>query len=332
MKVQSRSVSRIILLLASTGFCIAPVATAQTTAPTTRPYAPAQLPGKGLDQHPFMYAGEALPLQVFIVRDGKIAWSYTHPGAKGEISDATMLSNGNVVFAYQFGAAEVSPEKKVIWSHEAAPGCEIHTAQPIGNDRVLFVQNGDPAKLSVVNTVTGATEKEFVLPTKNPKSVHGQFRHARYTPAGTFLVVHMDMGKVCEYDNSGKEIWSYDMPGAWSASRLKNGNTLVVSGRNIVREVSPQGQTVWELTQSDVPDFRLFNTQTACRLDNGNTVISNWKSPDKENQPVQFLEVTPQKQVVWALRSWTDPANLGRSTNIQLLDEPGKAEDGELQR
>jgi hypothetical protein len=35
----------------------------------------------------------------------------------------------------------------------------------------------------------------------------------------------------------------------------------------------------------------------------------------------------PQKRVVWALRSWKAPADLGPATTIQLLDEPPSAED-----
>lgn len=42
------------------------------------------------------------------------------------------------------------------------------------------------------------------------------------------------------------------------------------------------------------------------------------------------IGLTPQKKVVWALREWTNP-DLGASS-IQLLDEPGKAENGDLQR
>lgn len=45
-----------------------------------------------------------------------------------------------------------------------------------------------------------------------------------------------------------------------------------------------------------------------------------------------MLEGTPEKRVVWALRSWTDPADLGPASSIQLLDEPGVAEQRELQR
>jgi hypothetical protein len=44
------------------------------------------------------------------------------------------------------------------------------------------------------------------------------------------------------------------------------------------------------------------------------------------------LEVTPDKKVVWALRSWTGDADLGPASSIQLLDEPGIPENGEQQR
>jgi len=43
------------------------------------------------------------------------------------------------------------------------------------------------------------------------------------------------------------------------------------------------------------------------------------------------LEVTPTKKVVWALREWKHP-DLGPASSIQLLDEPGAAENGDLQR
>jgi hypothetical protein len=295
------------------------------------PWAPEVLPGKGLAEHDFMYAGESAPLTITIVRGGKVDWTYTHPG-KGEISDATRLSNGNIVFAYQFGAAEVTPEKKVIWEYPAPAGREIHTVTPMGKEKVMLIENGDPAKLKVINITTGAVEKEFELAVGNPKQVHPQFRRARVTAAGTFLVSHMDMGKVSEYDGDGKELWTVAVRSPWSAERLKNGNTLIASNSNFVREVNPKGETVWEFRQADTPEIRLFNTQTAYRLANGNTIINNWRGKSGQNVPVQAIEVTPEKKVVWALRSWEEPANLGPSTNIQLLDEPGVPEDGEMQR
>jgi hypothetical protein len=40
---------------------------------------------------------------------------------------------------------------------------------------------------------------------------------------------------------------------------------------------------------------------------------------DVSNAPVQAIEVTPDKKIVWALRSWAAPADLGPSTTIQIL-------------
>ena len=305
------------------------------------------LPGSGLSQHPFLYAGEwdhrnALQT-LWVVRNGKVVWSYGIPikdEAKGELQelgDAFMLSNGNILFSRKVGASEITPDKKIAWNYDAPPKGEIHTTQPIGKDRVLIMQNGSPAKLLIINKVNGKIEKELIIPTSRPTSPHGQFRHVRMTKAGTFLVSHME-GKVVEYDSTGRVIWSLDTPSPWAAVRLQNGNTLISGDASgYAREVNPKGETVWEFTQNDVPGIKIFNIQEVTRLANGNTVICNWcangiKDPKEWPGSVQVLEVTPDKKVVWALRSWEAPADLGPASSIQLLDQPGVAENGDLQR
>ena len=230
---------------------------------TSTPNAPAQLPGKGLAQHDFFYAGEAKVERMFIVRKGAVVWSYTHNG-KGEISDAVLLPGGNVLFAHQYGITEVSANKQVVWNYDAPANTEIHTAQPFSTNSVWFVQNGDPAKFVVMNKASQKVEREFVLPVKNPKGTHGQFRHARLTPAGTVLVAHMDSGKAVEYDLDGKAVWSQEVPGIWSASPLQNGNVLTVSNRGFVRELNRQGATVWEWTPGGCAG--LSDHQSSARL------------------------------------------------------------------
>jgi hypothetical protein len=260
---------------------------------------------------------------MFIVRGGKIVWDYTHP-AKGEISDATWLPNGNILFARQHGVTEITADKQVVWNYDAPTNTEVHTAQPFGTNSVWLIQNGDPAKFMVINKANGQTENEFVLPVGNPKNTHGHFRHARLTDAGTLLVAHMDLGKVVEYDLTGKALWSLPVPGIWSATPLKNGNILVASNQKFVRELNRQGDVVWEWKPGDTPDYKLSNLQLATRLPNGDTLINNWFNQwngqvDLTNAPVQAIEVTPDKKVVWALRAWTPPADLGPATTIQIL-------------
>lgn len=294
---------------------------------------PASIPGNGLAHFDFFYAGEAKVQNMFIVRGGKIEWVYTHPVLTGEISDAVMFSNGNILFAHQFGVTEITPEKKVVWNYDAPQGTEIHTAQPIGNDQVLFLQNGNPAKLIVMNKKTNKIVKELVLPVGNPDKIHGHFRHARLTKSGTILVAHLDMGKLCEYSSEGKELLNLDVPGIWSAEELSNGNILITSSK-VILEINRKLKTVWEYKLSDAKGYVISNPQTSIRLSNGNTIISNWFNQwngtgkvDLNNQPVQAIEVTQNKEIVWALRSWAEPFDLGPSTIIIPLAESRTTEN-----
>jgi len=84
-------------------------------------------------------------------------------------------------------------------------------------------------------------------------------------------------------------------------------------------------EIVWEWTPADAPEYKFANLQLAVRLTNGNTIINNWFNQwssklDTNNLPVQAIEVTPDKKVVWALRAWTPPADLGPATTIQILE------------
>ena len=167
--------SRTLLLL--------PVVAGSVNALAATP-APNALPGKGLAEHDFFYAGEAKEENMYIIKGGRIVWSYTHPG-RGEISDAILLPNNNVLFAHQYAITEVTADKKVVWNYDAPPNTEIHTAQPFGTNSVWFVQNGDPAKFMIVNKTSGKTEREFILPVKKsqgsarpvPPGPHDRDRH-----------------------------------------------------------------------------------------------------------------------------------------------------------
>jgi hypothetical protein len=290
-----------------------------TNAPT-----PANLPGKGLAQHPMLYIGEGYN-KMFLINEGKIIWTYS-TGHGNEYDDIWMLSNGNILFSRMQYLAEITPKKEVVWRYDAPQGTEVHCCQPIGADRVLFILNGLPPKLLVINIKTKAVEVEHALPAKSltdPKTVHPQFRRVRYTAKGTYLVPFLTMGKVIEYDKDFNEVWSYEIKSPWAAIRLKNGNTLITDESDkLTREVNPKGETVWELKPGDLPaEYEFVNTQTCARLANGNTIIcsrgGNGKGP-------QLVEVTPAKKVVWVLQDWRD---LGPATAVQVLDDPGIPEN-----
>jgi hypothetical protein len=301
----------------------------ETVAPVggwTNGITPPNLPGNGLAQHPMLYAGENYN-KMFVINEGKVIWTY-QTGGGNEYDDVWMLSNGNILFTRMQYLAEITPDKKVIWRYDCNNGSgtnhtEVHTCQPIGLDKVMFVLNGWPPRLMVVNIKTGAVEVNHELPilSKDVRGIHGQFRRARVTAQGTYLVAFMTGDKVVEYDKDFNIIWSYSIPQPWAALRLKNGNTLITDERDsLTREVNPKGETVWEFdTKKDLPAEYQFTSapQSCTRLINGNTIFTsrgaNGKGP-------QLIEVTPDKKVVWVFQDWK---TLGSASAVQILDDPG---------
>lgn len=322
------------------------------TQPATAPAD--DLSGGNLAKHPMLYIGEGYN-KMFLITGGKITWTYaTGPG--NEYDDVWMLSNGNILFSRMAYIAEITPDKKTVWRYDANMSTddppkhtEIHACQPLGLDKVLFVENGLPPHLKVVNITTGKVEVDHeldYLQPADPKKIHPQFRRVRMTAAGTYLVPYLNMGKVVEYDKDFKEVWSWPdaanigeapatqastkpaTPGVylktgekftpWAAIRLKNGNTLITneSGKSQI-EVSPDHRIVWELKPEDLPEeYRYANTQSCTRLDNGNTIACSRRSPE-------LVEVTPDKKVVWVLK---DPYAPGPATAVQILDDAGTPE------
>jgi len=284
---------------------------------------PSGLPGNGIAEHPMLYVGEGYN-KIFVVKDGKIVWTYS-TGSGWEYDDVWMLSNGNVLFTRMQYIAEVTPKKQVVWRYDAPAGTEIHTCQPIGLEKVMFVLNGLPPKVMVVNIKTDKVlvQHDLPAPSLTDKSVvHGEFRRVRYTAQGTYLASFLEMNQVVEYDRNFKEIWKYEIKSPWAAVRLTNGNTLITDEHDILtREVNPHKDTVWELRPGDLPEpYRFINTQSATRLANGNTIIC---SRGDDGKGPQLVEVTPEKKVVWVLWDWAD---LGPATAVQVLDDPGTPE------
>jgi hypothetical protein len=294
----------------------------------TAPANPPTHPGNGIAEHPMLYAGESYNT-IFLVNKGKVIWTYS-TGSGGEIDDVWMLTNGHVLYARMSYLEEITPKKEVVWHYDPPAGTESHSVQPIGLDKVLFVQNGTPAKIIVMNKTTKMVEVEHDL-TDAGATVHPQFRRIRMTAQGTYLAPYLEQRKVVEYDKNFQVVWTYSLPNMgtpWAAIRLHNGNTLIQDEHNkAAHEVNPQGQVVWEFKATDLPaGIMQRSPQTSDRLENGNTVIF---SPGKDVGTIQAIEVTPAKQAVWILQDWK---NLGPCTTAQLLDQPGIPErPGDLQ-
>ena len=318
-----------LLAFLSLAALVAPRARALDAASGGSPQAPAVLPGDGLRHRDFLFTGQ-LDDTLIMVRGGKVVWSDRVPGAYGHVQEATILPGGNLLLAYMGGAKEITPEKQVVWNYTAPKGAEVHTAKPIGRDKVLFVQNGSSTEVLLADKASGKVERLFTVPVGDPAHVHLQTRRAVLTDAGTLLLARTDLNKVSEFYQGGREVWSAAVARPWSVQRLASGHTLVCSFEMFVRELDAQGATVWEFAPRDFPGYAMPKWCVATRLANGNTLVAN-NTPapgpgDESLAPVQAFEVSPDKRIVWALRSWREPA-LGPGWIIQYLDEPGPCGD-----
>ncbi len=285
---------------------------------------PTPAPDTDLGRYNFFYAGQSKQRRMFIVKDGKVAWTYDDQLKRGEISDAVLMSDGHILVAHQYGIAEVTQDQQTVWQYPAPEGTEIHTIQPIGRNHVVFVQNGKPAKVVVMEIPSTRIVREFPLPISEKGSVHGQFRNARLSSRGTLLVANMALGCIHEFNSDGKEVDHWDGFLPWSVQELPKGNLLITGRKGHIQEITRMGETVWEMNTADLG---ITQPQKTIRLKNGNHLVNNWynewqKQPlDTANAPVQAVEIDKEGKVVWQLRAWKDP-DLGPSTTIQLLDEP----------
>jgi hypothetical protein len=124
-----------------------------------------------------------------------------------------------------------------------------------------------------------------------------------------------------EYDFTGAMLREWDVPMAYSASRLANGNTLV-SGYQpaTLTEFDPAGKIVWSLTAADLPpELNVGNFCESTRLANGHTLIACASRNAKPGARVVLLEVTPDKKVVW---KQMEPSRARETTSAKILTNP----------
>ncbi len=265
-----------------------------------------------------------------VAPDGSLEWEMK----VGAIHDAWILPNGNILFQQGWTRiVEVTPDKKMVWEYDAAAQngnqgkrVEVHAFQRVGRDRTMIVESG-PARIIEVDH-NGKIHREIKLKVDHP-SAHSDTRLARKLDNGHYLVAHESDGVVREYDARGKVVWEFAVPlfgqapkgghgpeafgnSVFSAIRLRNGNTLIGGGNgHCVLEVTPAQKIVWHLSQNELPGITLAWVTRVERLPNGNTLLGNCHA-GPENP--QFIEVTPDKKVVWTFK---DFKNFGNSMPVQ---------------
>ena len=257
--------------------------------------------------------------------DGKIEWEYHCKNPQ----DCWQLPNGNVLTCYVNGAAEVTPDQKVVWEYKAPEKVEVHSCQPLSNGRVMIVEGGTSRIIEVDRQ--GKIAKEIKLATAAKITTHNQFRGTRKTKDGHYLVCFKGAGKVVELDSDGRVVREVKVDGdPHEVVQLPNKNLLITCGDgHKAIEVNPKGNVVWELNENDLPGNPLRLMAGCQRLPNGNTVFCNYLGHGHIGQQPQFFEITPDKKIVWQFR---DDQQFKTINQVQMLDVKGDVTKGKIWR
>lgn len=290
-------------------------AAAAEPAVTAKPAFPAGVVSPGKIAHTFLAHSPVQGKVYKIAPNGDIAGEYT-VGTKGE--DSWLLPDGRLLASYSGGVREIDPATgATTWEYKAGPGVEIHSCQPLPGQRVLICECGSKRLFEINRDLTIAHEIKL----ESNQVTHKQFRLARKTDAGTYLVAYGSDAVVRELDADGKVLQTFVVPpaknpGVNGGFRLPNGNTLVTGGYGAeVYEFDKNAKIIWTLKESDLPaGFQLHYMGTAQRLPNGDTVLSNFQGLP------EVFEITPDKKVVWQYHN----DKIGPVSAALVVDAPAK--------
>ncbi len=274
---------------------------------------PAEAP-KAKITHSFLACGGETYL---VDGTGKATWTYPHSSRDGWV-----LPGGNVLLAlgkgkrYPGGAAvEVTRAGKMLFEFKGTQS-EVNTVQPLENGNVLLTEAGNRPRLVEIDR-KGKIVVEVLLQAQT-RDHHLQTRMARKLANGNYLVPQLLDKVVREYAPGGKVVWEAKTPHwPFTAIRLDDGNTLIgCTLGNLVIEVDRKGNTVWKLSNDDLPGKPINDACGVQRLPNGNTVVTSHHAVAGQ---IKLLEVTRDKKLAW---TYTNARPSGIH-HFQVLDTNG---------
>ena len=201
--------------------------------------------------------------------DGSVSWTQKAPNS----NDLWILPGGSVLFTTGHGVKEVCKDGAVKFAYQSQ--AEIFAVQRLANGNT-FVGECTSGRLLEL-TPEGKIAKDLALLPAGKAGGHAYIRNARALANGHFLVCHYGGRYVAEYAADGTVVWTHKTPGGpHSAARLASGNTLIACGDNgtpCLIEVNPEGQTVWQVSNADLPEQPFKFLTGFQKLPNGNVLM-----------------------------------------------------------
>jgi hypothetical protein len=154
------------------------------------------------------------------------------------------LPNGNTFLVGRGQLLEIDKAGKEVRAH-SQPQQDVLAARRLADGQTVLVLNGMMAK-----RLDAAGKEIKTIRLSNPQYAYVQYNFANVDilPNGGFLVPQQWQNKVMELDAEGQMVGDFNVLQPLTASRLVNGNTLVVSQQPPQRifELDRAGRVVWE--------------------------------------------------------------------------------------
>lgn len=267
--------------------------------------------------------------------EGKVEWSY--PGGSRE---GWVLPDGNVLLALSKGgttpggaAMEIKcgttgATDEVVWRYDGTQA-EVNSIQKTAEGTYVLTEAGlNPRLLEIAASGTVQTEFPLACQKTNP---HMQSRMARKQADGTYLVPHLLDFAIVRYDGSGRELSRIDthVPGeptvnSWPFTAIAlpdDGILAALTNGNRVIEFNQDGTIRWQVTATDT-NGAINDACGAQRLPGGNTMIASYRIG---KDGVRLVEVSPDKQVVWAWRGNVPAVHHFHIFSVDGVDVPHPA-------
>lgn len=224
---------------------------------------------------------------------GDVVWEQK----AGNVNDAWLLPNGNVLFA-DSNITEVTRDHKVVFEYkpENQKGGGAFSCQRLPNGNTVV---GENASGRVVEVDKSGTVVCSFMTRYGTTDDHQHMRMVRKLSNGNYLVCHSQAKIVREYRPDGSTAWEKQTKAlAFAAVRLPNGNTMI-SSLNQLTEYDKDGNEVWEFKKDELPGVTIQNMTGIQVLPNGNVVTGCYSAYTKEGAGTGMLEITRDKKLVW---------------------------------
>jgi hypothetical protein len=263
-------------------------------------------------------------------QQGEIVWEHGSKQTKtGDVQDAWLLENGNVLFADGDSVTEVTRDHKIVFKHtpKILEKGGAFSCQRLANGNTLVGENSagkivevDPAGQIVVDIQT------------QPSTVgeHLNMRMVRKLDNGNYLISMIGSKLIQEYTPAGEKVLEIKTSDrVFSAIRTPAG-TVLAGAFNGIFEYDNGGNVLWSFTQKDAPELGLKKFTGINLQPDGTILVGVLAAYDKKTgKGSSVFAINRNKEVLW---HYANPKGDNKMLAVQLLDADGQILPGKCYR